>query len=204
MVVAVPRGALVAQNGQKWPKMALHLTKYCDMAISHVLAHPARPRRPRRSFPSCRACRAILSTCEISRGSVSRFAATRRGAFCAPGYTKKRSSSTRGETSARRHERHEQPTGQTVKVNGANPSLRRNTAKQGVFSLNRLAREKLCPRSLVCPVFRVPGVPNDPNSSLPVCPAVPKPKYPRPEFTRFGVFLFQSSAARRQAVPRPA
>jgi hypothetical protein len=47
-------------------------------------------------------------------------------------------------------------THQTVNVNGANPSLRRNTAKQGVFSLFRIAREKLCPR-LVPTEPRVPG-----------------------------------------------
>ena len=131
------------------------------MAISHLLAHHAWPRRPRRSFPSRRACRAILSTCEISRGSVSRFAATRRTAFCALA-TRKSASSSRGESSARRHERHEQPTGQTVNVIGANASPQRNPAKQGVFSLFRSARGKLCPRLVphgascarffVCPV----------------------------------------------------
>src|SRR5215469_16533720 len=29
-----------AESGQKWPKMALHLTNFCDIAASHVLAHP--------------------------------------------------------------------------------------------------------------------------------------------------------------------
>jgi hypothetical protein len=29
MLVAVPRGAPVTENGQKWPEMALHLTNYC-------------------------------------------------------------------------------------------------------------------------------------------------------------------------------
>jgi hypothetical protein len=90
---------------------------------------------------------------------------------------------------------------QTVKVNGANPSLRRDTAKQGVFSLFRIAREKLCPtacahgascaRYSVCPVC-----PTTLNSSLPVCPAVPKPKY-------LGGFLFNRwpRDARGQAAP---
>ena len=49
----------------------------------------------------------------------------------------------------------------------------------------------------MCPVFRVPGVPNNPNSSLPVCPAVPKPKYPRPEFIRFGG-IFVSIVSREE------
>jgi hypothetical protein len=40
MLVAVPAAAPETESGQKWPKMALHSTNFCDMAISHVLAHP--------------------------------------------------------------------------------------------------------------------------------------------------------------------
>ena len=158
MLVAVPRGALVAQNGQKWPEMALHLTNYCLWPFRIFLL----------TMPGLDG----LAALSHSAGPAVRYC--RRAKFPGVGISFRRDSKrsvlrpwlhekallfeSRRNGSVARLKCDEPSTGQTVNVNGANPSLRRNPAKQGVFSLFRIAREKLCPR-LVPTEPRVPGFP---------------------------------------------